>query len=159
MVGNFWLPPAAISQHCCVTLGSVLHFSEPRLLLCEVEEEGKRVWGWAGTSSVAPLSPLVSLFKSNYVLKGRKQATPTLLNYFLVGQMASWILLVLNTTPSSNFLSPVLSNHRPGAPISTMAPHAREEWERERLGNHVSLPSKQIPAPFAAKNSSQLPHL
>lgn len=45
----------------------------------------------------------------------------------------------------------------------TLAParaqHAREEQEREGLGNQGPPPSKPIPTLFAAKGSSQFPHL
>lgn len=83
MVGNFGLPPA-VSQDCCVTLDSALHVSEPHLLLCEVNEEGKSVLGGQEHLAWSPTLASVSLFKSNFVLKGRKQASP-LLSYFMVG--------------------------------------------------------------------------
>lgn len=76
MVGNFGLPPATASQHCCVTLGSTLHFSETRLLLCEVKEEGKGVLGGRDVQHGAALSPQSLNSKATLSLKGESKQAP-----------------------------------------------------------------------------------
>lgn len=76
MVGNFGLPPAA-SQHCCVTLDSALHVSEPHLLLCEVNEEGKSVLEGRNVWHRAPLLPQSLYSKATLSSKGESKQAPS----------------------------------------------------------------------------------
>ena len=147
MRGNWGVPPAA-AQHCCVTLGSVLHFSEPRLLLWEVDGEGT---GGLGGQEHPARSPLLlqSLIKSNFVLKGRKQFFHGWTSGFLVPPGPG-------RHPQQQFSkSRVWQPRARGAPAPARAQHARAEREREEPGNCRPLPSEQMPARFAAKGGSR----
>lgn len=92
-------------HNSCVTLDRSLGLSEPRLLFCEVDREGKGEFV-VGNCCAEPHS-CFSLFLPEKLRPQREEASKPSIELF------HGFLVVLNTTPSSNYPNLGFGNHRP----------------------------------------------